>query len=76
MYWKVGDENFADYFTKHFAPSYHQKIRPTYILKNHNVTTELQREGVLIYQDITPWGGQYSNPKVQSLMTHNKLQYT
>ena len=62
VYWKAGDENFADYFTKHFAPSYHQQIRPTYILKNHHVTTELQREGVLIYQDITPWGGQYSNP--------------
>ncbi len=31
IYWKAGDDNFVDYFTKHFAPSYHQKIRPTYI---------------------------------------------
>ena len=60
-----GEVNFVQrntFFTKHFAPSYHQQICPTYILKNHHVTTELQREGVLIYQDITPWGGQYSNP--------------
>ena len=60
VYWKAGAENFADYFTKHFSPQYHQTIRPTYILKNNHMNMpELQREGVLIYQDITPWGDQY-----------------
>ena len=57
IYWYVGAENVADYFTKHFSSTYHQAIRSTYILKiNHMNTTDLQRESVLIYQDITPWG--------------------
>ena len=55
VYWQAGAENFADYFTKHFSPQYHQTIRPIYILKNNHMT-DLQREGVLIYQDITPRG--------------------
>ena len=57
IYWEAGAKNFGDYFTKHFSPTYHQTIRPTYILQgNHMHSTELQREGVLIYQDITPPG--------------------
>ena len=24
IYWSAGANNFADYFTKHFSPSYHQ----------------------------------------------------
>ena len=38
-YWAPGKENFADYHTKHFPPSYHRKIRPTYILKGFNLST-------------------------------------
>ena len=66
IYWKAGDDNFADYFTKHFSPSHYQQICPKYILINHHINSELQREGVLIYHDkliypdINPWGGQYS----------------
>ena len=49
VYWKEGAENFADYFTKHFSPRYHQTIRLTSILKNNNMNMpELQRKGVLI----------------------------
>ena len=33
--WGKGSENKADYFTKHFPPSYHQRIRSQYILKGH-----------------------------------------
>ena len=33
IYCSAGANNFADYFTKHFSPSYHQQIRPQYILK-------------------------------------------
>ena len=32
VHWKKGVENRADYFTKHFPPSHHREIRPTYIL--------------------------------------------
>ena len=37
VYWDKGLNNFADYFTKHFCPSHHQKIRSTYILKGHHL---------------------------------------
>ena len=57
IYWYAGAENVVDCFTKHFSLTYHQKIQPTYILKkNHMYITELHREGVWIYQNITPWG--------------------
>ena len=45
--WAPGITNKADYFTKHFPPTYHQEIRPTYLhLANHMAL--LEREGVLI----------------------------
>lgn len=31
VYWRPGTENLADYFTKHFPASHHQKMRPTYL---------------------------------------------
>ena len=34
IYWTKGSKNLADYFTKHFSPSYHQNIRPLYLLKH------------------------------------------
>ena len=37
VYWDKGSNNWADYFTKHFAPNYHQLIRSQYILKGFNV---------------------------------------
>ena len=55
IYWSAGAKKIADYFTKNFSPTYYQQIRPTYILINHHTSsTELQRDGVLIYQYITP----------------------
>ena len=38
--WERGKDNLADYQTKHFPPSYHKEIRPTYILKGYNVQTQ------------------------------------
>ena len=38
IYWSQGNNNLADYYTKHFSPTYHQQIRPTYILKGHNMS--------------------------------------
>ena len=37
--WEQGINNLADYQTKHFPPSYHTQIRPTYILKEYNLLT-------------------------------------
>ena len=31
IYWKLGEGNLPNYFTKHFAPSYHNKVRPIYL---------------------------------------------
>ena len=31
--WKPGEENLADYSTKHFPPSHHKKVRGTYLVK-------------------------------------------
>ena len=37
IYWEQGTNNYADYSTKHFPTSYHQQIRPTYILKGYHI---------------------------------------
>ena len=34
IFWDKGSNNLADYHTKHHSPSYHQKVRSKYILKN------------------------------------------
>ena len=41
IYWDSGLNNYADYFTKHFSPTYHQQIRSTYILKGNVLTVDL-----------------------------------
>ena len=41
IYWDKGSNNHADYWTKHWSPTYHQRIRPTYILKGHSLTIHL-----------------------------------
>ena len=41
IYWAPGDENWADYFTKHHSPTHHKKIRPIY-LKELNSPSDLQ----------------------------------
>ena len=38
IYWQQGANNKADYHSKHFPPSYHQKVRPSYILKGYHTT--------------------------------------
>ena len=35
IYWDKGTNNKGDYPTKHFPPSYHQKIRPQYVLEGY-----------------------------------------
>ena len=41
IYWAPGDENWADYFTKHHSPTHHKKIRSVY-LKELNSPSDLQ----------------------------------
>ena len=36
-YWAQYINNIVDYFTKHFATSYHQNNRPQYVLKGYQV---------------------------------------
>ena len=38
IWWDKGINNLADYHTKHFPPSHHQQMRPTYILKGNNLS--------------------------------------
>ena len=38
IYWSAGKNNYGDYYTKHFSPTYHQQIRPTYVLKGYNIS--------------------------------------
>ena len=33
VYWRKGEENLADYFTKHHPARYHILMRPTYLLQ-------------------------------------------
>ena len=37
IYWKQGSDNHGDYYTKHFPASYHQQMRPKYILKGYHI---------------------------------------
>ena len=38
VYWDKGQNNKADYVTKHHTPNYHRQIRPVYILRGYNIT--------------------------------------
>ena len=59
-YWALGKENDANYYTKHFPPNYHQKIRPNYILKGFNFTNLDPYYGTLavpshVRECVFPW---------------------
>ena len=44
IFWDAGTNNWADYFTKHFAPKYHRLLRTRYLLRtNAVITTVLTR---------------------------------
>jgi len=52
VHWQPGSENLGDYFTKHFGPAHHQKVRPTYLVTEINKRASFQRtisEGLLIH---------------------------
>ncbi len=47
IYWKKGEENFADYFTKHHPAEHHRKMRPVYF-HSSSYAVDICGEGVLI----------------------------
>jgi hypothetical protein len=49
IYWRKGEENEADYFTKHHSPSHHRKMRHRY-LHEPSDNTKSSCEGVLIQE--------------------------
>ena len=32
IYWKRGENNLADYFSKHHSPAHHRRVRSTYLV--------------------------------------------
>eukprot|EP00957_Ditylum_brightwellii_P153929 11716261-Ditylum_brightwellii.AAC.1 len=38
IFWDIGSQNDADYFTKHHLPTHHRIKRKRYILKGFNVS--------------------------------------
>ena len=40
--WEKGANNYADYQTKHFPPSHHTQVRPTYILAGYLIRPALR----------------------------------
>ncbi len=39
LHWQPGTQNWADYFTKHHAPLYHQIMRHKYLQRSNSVVT-------------------------------------
>ena len=49
IYWAPGEENLADYFTKHHSPAYHRKIRSRYLVQLHNLEKRKKTSNISIY---------------------------
>ena len=47
VHWSKGDNNLADYFTKHHPPAHHICMRPTYLHSTH-IAQDTKGKGVLI----------------------------
>jgi hypothetical protein len=43
VYWGLGFQNLADYFTKHHSPAHHKRMRDIYI---HTIELPINREGI------------------------------
>ena len=43
VYWAPGDDNLADYFTKHHSPAHHERMRPKYIYTPTNYGSSVLR---------------------------------
>ena len=49
IYWDKGINKYADYHSKHFTPTYHKTIRPTYILKGYHTPLVYRHARVCLY---------------------------
>jgi hypothetical protein len=45
VHWLPGDENLADYFTKHHAPAHHRRIRHQYLQAPQETSTQMLTTG-------------------------------
>jgi hypothetical protein len=43
IYWDKGQNNNADYFTKHHSPAHHMLMRPQYVLNAHSVAQLIEK---------------------------------
>ena len=39
-YWDKGENNYADYHSKHHSPTHHRNVRPTYILQGNYINSD------------------------------------
>ena len=75
IFWDKGSKNLADYHTKHHPPSYHEKVRPKYILKNFllklfkSLDTPFKQRGSLLTRVCS-----YPVPGTRSTNVLSKLQ--
>ena len=37
IYWEKGEDNLADYFTKHHPSEWHRRMRPKYVLDTEDL---------------------------------------
>ena len=72
IYWDKGSNNHGDYFTKHWPASYHQEIRPKYILKGFHMENDFSRWTVLPTRVCSEpgWNPTDHLAKTESFMTH------
>ena len=75
IYWDKGSNNHGDYFTKHWPATYHQEMRPKYILKGFQMHITEPNWTVLPTRVCSEPG---YNPtdhlaKTESFMTHKPL---
>jgi hypothetical protein len=51
IFWALGSDNLADYFTKHFPARHHQAMRPIYVhSKDHGTDLQVIANTLLVLQ--------------------------
>ena len=73
IYWDKGKNNYADYHTKHFSPTHHKDVRPTYILKGYHLNSNIYDDDAHL-PTLNP--EQYLRARVCSLPVTSTLRNT
>ena len=50
IFWDTGENNWADYFTKHFAPKYHRILRQRYLQRTNLVISDILQKHFTCHQ--------------------------